>query len=247
MVILTGSLLLGLLIGLSLGALGGGGSILTVPALVYLLGESARAATAGSLVIVGVTALIGAFGHTRSGNVRWLSGILFGITGVAASWAGTAANRHVDPNILLLTFAALMLIAAAGMLRRAATPSDAGRNALASHPAITPRGDLKFIAASLLVGFLTGFLGVGGGFIIVPALVVVLDFPMPVAVGTSLLIIALNSVVALVARAGHMTFDWSVILPPVLTPSTWAGPIARDEAADRPRPASERGLAWSRP
>ncbi|XAS75387.1 sulfite exporter TauE/SafE family protein [Dermatophilaceae bacterium Sec6.4] len=214
MLILGGSVLLGLLIGISLGALGGGGSILTVPALVYVLGEPARAATTASLVIVGITALIGAFGHARSAHVRWATGITFGITGIAASLVGTALNRQVDPNLLLLAFAALMLLAAAGMLRRATGPRSPDESKMSGvRKGMSPAGVAKFIFAGLLVGFLTGFLGVGGGFIIVPALVMMLGFTMPVAVGTSLLIIALNSAAALAARAGHATFDWSVIVP----------------------------------
>lgn len=232
MLILSGSVLLGLLIGVSLGALGGGGSILTVPALVYVLGESARGATTASLVIVGITALIGAFGHARSSHVRWTTGIVFGTTGIAASLVGTALNRQVDPNVLLLAFAALMLLAAAGMLRRATGPScpDESETSGATK-AMSAAGIARFVSAGLLVGFLTGFLGVGGGFIIVPALVMVLGFTMPVAVGTSLLIIALNSAAALAARAGNATFDWPVIIP--FTVAAIAGSLLGTRVANR--------------
>lgn len=113
---LGAALLLGVLIGLSLGALGGGGSILTVPALVYVISEPARAATTESLVIVGLTSLVAAVGHARAGHVRWSAGIAFGLTGVIASYAGTALNRDVDPNLLLLAFAGLIVIAATAML-----------------------------------------------------------------------------------------------------------------------------------
>lgn len=154
MLILGGSVLLGLLIGVSLGALGGGGSILTVPALVYVLGESARSATTGSLVIVGTTALIASFGHARSGNVRWVSGVVFGITGLAASLAGTALNRYADPNVLLLAFAVLMFLAAIGMLRRTITPTSppVRGETSASGAILTPAATATFIAAALLVG-----------------------------------------------------------------------------------------------
>jgi uncharacterized membrane protein YfcA len=110
---------LGILIGVSLGALGGGGSILTVPALVYVVGESAHAAITESLVIVGITSVVAAAGHARVKRVRWGPGIVFGLVGVASSYAGTALNRHVNPNVLLLAFAALIVVVAAGMLRRA--------------------------------------------------------------------------------------------------------------------------------
>lgn len=250
------ALIFGLIIGISLGALGGGGSILTVPVLVYVIGQTARGATTASLVIVGITALVGALGHARSGNVRWGAGITFGIIGVAASYLGTALNRQVSPNALLLAFAALMLIAAAAMLRRtrrsatATDPSppphpvgerdgDGGgiATAVSAPPAltqttkITPQVAVKVILASLVVGFLTGFLGVGGGFIIVPALVIALDFTMPVAVGTSLLVIALNSIAALAARSGNESFHWAVIVP--FTAAAIVGSLAGKQVADK--------------
>ncbi|GAB3493727.1 sulfite exporter TauE/SafE family protein [Flexivirga lutea] len=236
---LIAALALGLLIGAGLGALGGGGSILTVPALVYLLGESAPAATTGSLVIVGITSLIGAVGHARSGNVRWATGALFGLTGVVASWPGTALNRQVDPDVLLLVFAGLMLVAALGMVRHV-TGSDTADHAPDRSDVLRPVGGriARFAGAGLLVGFLTGFLGVGGGFIIVPALVMALDFPMTVAVGTSLLVISLNSAAALIARAGNATFHWSLIVP--FTAAAILGSLLGAQAAKRTSHATLR-------
>ncbi len=108
----------GLLIGLSLGALGGGGSILTVPALVYLLHQPPHAATTGSLLIVGITALAGMTAHLRAGRVRVAQGITFGVLGVAGSYAGTRLSANIKPDLLLALFAVLMLVAAAAMLRR---------------------------------------------------------------------------------------------------------------------------------
>jgi uncharacterized membrane protein YfcA len=218
----------GLLIGLSLGALGGGGSILTVPALVYAVGESARSATTASLVIVGVTAGAATWGHARAGRVRWRAGSAFGTAGVAASFAGTKLNARVNPQVLLICFAVLMIIAATAMLARTMVHvhpeelrADTRADQLRRGPAVTrpehPRMGLALafpvLAAGIVVGFLTGFLGVGGGFVIVPALVLTLGYEMPTAVGTSLLIISLNSLVALVARGGHSSFHWSVIIP----------------------------------
>src|SRR5487761_2554885 len=107
----------GLLIGISLSALGGGGSILTVPALVYLLNQSPHAATTGSLLIVGITAVAGTAAHLRTGRVRAASGLTFGVLGIAGSWAGSRLSAHVNPNVLLAAFAGLMLVAAAAMLR----------------------------------------------------------------------------------------------------------------------------------
>jgi uncharacterized membrane protein YfcA len=108
----------GLLIGLCLGALGGGGSILTVPVLVYLLHQPPHAATAGSLLIVGITAAAGMIAHRRSGRVRLGSGIAFGVLGVAGAYAGTRLSSGIRPGLLLSLFAGLMLVAAAAMLRR---------------------------------------------------------------------------------------------------------------------------------
>jgi uncharacterized membrane protein YfcA len=263
---------LGLLIGLALGALGGGGSILTVPALVYLLGEPARAATTESLVIVGTAAVAGTVAHARAGHVRWGSGLAFGLAGVAASYAGTAANGRVDPNVLLLAFAALMVTAGVAMVVRRSAPggpnaqeqaippqrpaadsplqltSGSGPSAIATAvrtpsraaEAVTVSANqpahrladeaVKVLLAGMAVGFLTGFLGVGGGFVIVPALVMALGYRMPAAVGTSLLVIAVNSAAALSARIGHTTFHWSLLVPFAL--AALAGSLTGRRVAD---------------
>ena len=269
----------GLLIGLSLGALGGGGSILTVPALVYLLHQPPHAATTGSLLIVGITALAGMTAHLRAGRVRVAQGITFGVLGVAGSYAGTRLSANIKPDLLLALFAVLMLVAAAAMLRRrrpvtsspirAAQPvpgtgtmqsgtSDGSavalqagrrrsrwtRSAYVTQPPITttwwqrlragaPAGQsLKIVTAATAVGLLTGFFGVGGGFVIVPALVLALGFEMPVAVGTSLLVIAINSAVALAARFGsHVHLDWRLLA--IFTVAALAGTFAGNRIASR--------------
>lgn len=233
---------LGLLIGLSLGALGGGGSILTVPALVFALGLTAQEATTGSLVIVGVTSAIACLGHARAGHTRWGRGMTLAAFGIPASLLGTELNSHVDPDALLLAFAALMIVAAAGMLLRARElpnngesptggPAGGTSTAVQTKPASRVRSQTQLVLAGLSIGFLTGFLGVGGGFVIVPVLVVLLGFQMPVAVGTSLLVIALNSAVALAARAADGTFVWSVIIP--FTIAAIIGSLAGRRVADR--------------
>ena len=132
----------GLLIGLSLGALGGGGSILTVPVLVYLLHQAPHAATAGSLLIVGITATAGMIAHQRAGRVRLAPGIVFGVLGVAGSYAGARLSSSVPPDLLLGLFAGLMLVAAAAMLRRrrgtAGQDARAAGNRPAAARALTP-------------------------------------------------------------------------------------------------------------
>ena len=268
----------GLMIGLSLGALGGGGSILTVPVLVYLLHQPPHAATAGSLLIVGITATAGMIAHQRAGRVRLAPGIAFGVLGVAGAYAGTRLSATIRPDLLLSLFAGLMLAAAAAMLRRrsgaagqhvpaagsppapreAAVPDDPGASPLrggvitatldkptAAVRAPTPsaawqrpgataavRQGLKIVAAATGVGLLTGFFGVGGGFVIVPALVLALGFEMPVAVGTSLLVIAINSAAALAARLGsHVHLDWPLLC--VFTLAALAGVLAGNSVASR--------------
>lgn len=229
---------LGALIGLVIGALGGGGSILTVPALVFVVGLSAQAATTASLVIVGLTAAVAAVGHARSGGTRWRTGSLLAVAGVPASVLGSLLNRSVDENVLLLAFAALMLVAAAGMLlrtRQQDEPHEHGSGPGATATAVRParvRAVLRLGSAGALIGFLTGFLGVGGGFVIVPVLVLALRFPMPAAVGTSLLVIALNSAVALGARATDgASYDWDVIVP--FTAAAIVGSLLGKRISDR--------------
>ncbi len=208
---LLASLALGLLIGLTLGALGGGGSILTVPVLVYVLGLTAQEATAGSLVIVGVSSAVASIGHARAGHTRWGRGLVLTAAGVPAALLGTVLNRHTDPTLLLLIFGAVMILAAVGMLIR--TRSNEDLSPTAPHPRSSGRAAVEVLLAGSGIGLLTGFLGVGGGFVIVPVLVLLLGYAMPVAVGTSLLVIALNSGVALVARLGHGSLVWHVVLP----------------------------------
>lgn len=211
----------GAVIGLLLGSLGGGGSILTVPVLVYGLGQGTTTATTASLVIVGISALVATAEHHRCGRVRWGPGLTFGLLGSVTALLGSLASRHVPPALLLLGFAALMLLAAAGMLHhghRGIAQDDVvvergGDTAVATRtrPAVQRR--VVVVAAALGVGLLTGFFGVGGGFVIVPALILALELPMPVAVATSLVVIALNSGAGLLARWGHVDVPWHVVLP----------------------------------
>ncbi len=222
----------GLLIGLSLGALGGGGSILTVPALVYLLGQSPHQATSASLLVVGIAAVTGAIAHARAGRVRLRAGAIFGLLGIAGSYAGSLASAAVPPDVLLAGFGVLMLVVAAAMLIRRRRPVPAGPSA--------PPGGARHIAlvaaAATGVGLITGFFGVGGGFVVVPALVLVLGFDMPTAAGTSLVVIAVNSAVALAVRAGHgsLTLDWGMVA--AFTAAAMAGALAGGRVAGRVSP-----------
>lgn len=240
----------GFLIGLSLGALGGGGSILAVPVLVYVAGESAQAATTTSLIVVGLAALVGMGEHLRAGRVEVRPGLLFGLAGVGGSFLGSALNRGLDPDVLLLAFSGLIVIAAWRMLtgcptctrvgeeaaERAAGEHDAnGGGSGATTVGVRLRLDAatvaRVVAAGTAVGLFTGLFGVGGGFIIVPALTLLLAFPMPKAIGTSLLIIAINCAWALLARVGHTEVDWAVTLP--FAVAALAGVVTGTRIADR--------------
>lgn len=221
---------LGFLIGLSLGALGGGGSILAVPALVYAAGQDPKAATTTSLVLVTITALIGIIPHWRAGHVRLAAGAVFGLAGIGGSLVGSAWNEAVDADVLLFAFSMLMLVAAYAMWRRlrkqAAAPAVRSAGAAAATPerleTDPPAGTairldvataVKVVIAGSFIGLLTGFFGVGGGFVIVPALVLALGFSMPDAVGTSLLVIAVNSTVALTTRLPSGSVEWGTVIP----------------------------------
>jgi hypothetical protein len=181
--------------------------------------------------------------HWRAGHVRVRAGLLFGAVGVGGSLLGTQLNRLVDPDVLLLGFSGLMYLAAWRMwsggrrVRTASVSTEAGapsdRDVVGT--SVSRRPDLalaaKVAAAGTGVGFLTGLFGVGGGFVIVPALVLVLGLEMPVAVGTSLLVIAVNSAVALAARVGAVGIDWSVALP--FTIAALAGAVVGFRVAGR--------------
>ena len=240
---------LGFLIGLSLGALGGGGSILAVPALVYAAGQEPRAATATSLFLVGTAALFGMGAHWRAGRVRVATGTVFGLCGIGGSLAGTALNRHIDPDLLLLAFSGLVVIAAWRMLTACPTCTKVGESRevtrpgttlLATRRSIDVRTALVVLAAGTGVGFLTGLFGVGGGFVIVPALALALKLPMPEAIGTSLLVIAINSGVGLAARLATTSIDWATTLP--FTVAAIAGVLTGGKVADRLD--ATRSLRW---
>ncbi|GAB6986466.1 TSUP family transporter [Nocardioides pyridinolyticus] len=235
----------GALIGLSLGALGGGGSILAVPALVYLLDQSAAEATTGSLVVVGATSVIAAVTAHRAGNVLLGRGLTFGLVATGGASLGAVLSARVSDEVLLAAFAALML-AVGGLLAwrqfrhgRRREPQHSARPAL-DDPIITfsptfacqcPRA-VKVLVTATGVGLLTGFLGVGGGFLVVPALLIALALPMGYAAGTSLVVITITSLAALAVRAGGGTHpDWGLVA--VLTAAAALAAVAGAAIAAR--------------
>ncbi|WP_405905362.1 MULTISPECIES: sulfite exporter TauE/SafE family protein [unclassified Streptomyces] len=193
----------GAVIGLALGALGGGGSVLAVPALIYLLGFTPVAATTASLVIVAVTSATALSAHARDGNVRWRTGLLFAAAGIGPAMLGGALAGRIPAAALTAAFAVVAGAVALRMLR-SRPPADT----------IVPVRPGRAAAAGAGLGAVTGVLGVGGGFLAVPALVSVLGMRMCNAVGTSLLVITVNSLAALAARAGTVDgLDWAVVGP----------------------------------
>jgi len=245
----TGELIaitLGLLVGLSLGALGGGGSTLAVPILVFVAGMEAQDATTASLLVVGVASAFGVIGHYRAGNVRLGVGVAFGLAGIFGSRIGTLVNQSIDEQVLLLAFSALIVFVAFRMYRSVNRRRDLGRLApvldgadgdgggdgggssgVVTKERVTQRAGLelsapaiaKLAAAATAVGLLTGLFGVGGGFAVVPALTLLLKFPTRVAIGTSLVVIVINAGMALAMRAGELDFDWGVVVPFLITVS----------------------------
>lgn len=201
MSLLIVALIAGAVVGLALGALGGGGSVLAVPALIYLLGFSPASATTAGLIIVTATSATALYVHARDGNVVWRTGTLFAAAGIVPAFLAGAAAGRLPAAALTTAFAVVAALAALRMLR----PSDA------EPPERTRPAGAAGAGAGL--GAVTGFLGVGGGFLAVPALVGVLGLRMKQAVGTSLLVITVNSLAALTARAGGGDLRWEVIAP----------------------------------
>lgn len=199
------AVLLGMVIGLSLGAIGGGGSILTVPILVYVMGQDAHAATVTSLAVVGTIALVGAIPHWRAGRISMRTALPFGLAGIGGALAGAWANHLLPGWLILGLFGILMVLVAVRMFLDKGARTDAGRRLAAS-----PMRWARTLGAGLLVGLITGFFGVGGGFLIVPALVLLLALPMRQAVGTSLVIIAINSAAGLFAHARFGGLDLGI-------------------------------------
>ncbi|MFC7726988.1 sulfite exporter TauE/SafE family protein [Nocardioides sp. GCM10028917] len=242
---LLAAVVAGALIGLSLGALGGGGSILAVPVLLAL-GQTATQATTGSLVVVGVTSVAGAVTAYRAGNVLLARGVAFGVVAIAGAVAGAHASSAVPEDVLLTAFAGLMLVVAGLMAvrqlrnrRGSSSGAHADRPRL-DDPIITfsptfmcqcPHA-LKVLVTATAVGLLTGFLGVGGGFLVVPALVLALALPMGYAAGTSLVVMTITSAAAVAVRAGTgIAPDWWLVA--ALTVTAVAGSVAGARLAAR--------------
>jgi uncharacterized membrane protein YfcA len=206
-----------LFIGISLGLIGGGGSILTVPVLVYLFGVSPILATSYSLFVVGSTSLIGSLNNWRKGLVDFKTGLLFGVTSIITVFI---TRKIIIPNIpedihvgnitlhfsilTMVLFAVLMLVASISMIR--------SKHFETIEEETTKTNFAKLIIYGLSIGLVTGFLGAGGGFLLIPALVLLLHLPMKKAIGTSLFIIALTSLSGFIGDTGHFDTNWIFLL-----------------------------------
>jgi uncharacterized protein len=211
--------LLAALVGVSLGLIGGGGSILTVPILVYVIGVNPKLATSYSLFIVGSTSLVGAFNNYRKGFVQIRTATLFGIASVATVFITRKFIVPVIPKqifrvgnfvlteevLIMLLFAVLMLAASIAMIKNGSedevsTPFDPDIKRKINFP--------KLLGYGVAIGLATGLLGAGGGFLLIPTLVLLMGLPIKEAIGTSLLIIALNSLIGFTGDIGHFEMDW---------------------------------------
>jgi uncharacterized membrane protein YfcA len=195
---------LAVFVGVALGLLGGGGSILTVPLLAYVAGMDAKEAIATSLLVVGVTSAIGAISHARAGRVQWRTGLIFGGAGMAGAYAGGLLARFIPGTVLLVGFAVMMIATAVAMLRgrRNVDATEGG------HRLPVP----KIVGEGLVVGLVTGLVGAGGGFLVVPALALLGGLPMPIAVGTSLIVIAMKSFAGLGGYLSSVGINWTLAL-----------------------------------
>jgi len=199
MVIAT--VVLAVFVGISLGLLGGGGSILTVPLLAYVAGMDAKQAIATSLLVVGTTSLVGAFSHARAGRVQWRTAVAFGATAMLGAYGGGHLAAFIPGTVLLIGFAVMMVATAIAMLRGRKTTTAGAVKALPL---------AKIAAVGLGVGLVTGLIGAGGGFLLVPALVLLGGLPMPIAVGTSLVIIAMNSFAGFAGYLSTVAINWQL-------------------------------------
>ena len=205
-----------LLIGVSLGLIGGGGSILTIPVLVYLFAISPTIAISYSLFIVGLTSLVGAYNNYRKGLVNFKTVLLFGSSSITTVFVARKFIIPFLPDVfftigtfdvhhalfVMVVFAILMVAASLSMIRNGHVK--AGKT--------TNSSPLLLVLFGVLIGLVTGFLGAGGGFLLIPALVILMKLPMKEAIGTSLLIIALNSLIGFLGDIGRHPIDWTFII-----------------------------------
>ncbi|HWN71759.1 MAG TPA: sulfite exporter TauE/SafE family protein, partial [Haliangium sp.] len=245
------AVLLSVLIGVSLGLLGGGGSILTVPILVHALGVAEKAAIATSLLVVGVTSAVAAAQHARANNVVWRVAMVFAPAGMLGAFVAGLIARFLPASLLLLLFALMMGITGVFMWRGCRVPAQPrpqlgqlgqfGQPAQPGQPGQLGRFG-KIFREGLLVGLVTGLVGAGGGFLVVPALVLLGGLPMRLAVGTSLVVISLKSFAGFAGYISHVDIDWT--LAAIVTGAAVIGSFAGAALGRKVAPESlRRGFA----
>ena len=209
------ALVVGAVIGVLLGLLGGGGSIMAVPALVYALGLGTSQAILISLIVVGVASAFGAVPKVRAGQVQWRLAGIFALFGIPATFVGSAIGDHLPEAAIMIGFAVVMVAAGIRMLR---DTGDTGTACEVGNEGINWRRCApRSIPTGFGVGLLTGLFGVGGGFLIIPALVLMLGVEMSIAIGTSLVIITANSAGGVLAHLHDAQFDWTITASFVVT------------------------------
>lgn len=227
---------LSVLIGLSLGLLGGGGSMLTVPILIYVLRMEPKGAVATSLLVVGVSSLVGVISHARAGRVKVRTGLWFGVAGMAGAYAGGRLAHFLPPRLLLLAFAAMMVATAAAMLRSRQSQTEPA-------PTVSALPIPRVLLQGAAVGAITGLVGAGGGFLVVPTLALLGGLPMAIAVGTSLLVIAMQSLAGFVGYLGHVAVD--LHLAGIIVGAAILGILIGGRLAGRvPEQALRKGFGW---
>jgi cytochrome c/uncharacterized membrane protein YfcA len=224
---------LSLLIGVSLGLLGGGGSILTVPIMIYALGVEEKSAIASSLLVVGATSAVAVIAHARAGNVVWRTALIFAGAGMAGAFLGGKVAKFIPASILLALFAVIMFATAFFMWR--------GRKAPTPNAAAKPNTGLPIgiiLLEGLVVGLVTGLVGAGGGFLVVPALALLGGLSMQKAVGSSLVVIALKSFAGFAGYASHVEVNWT--LTGIVTAAAIVGSFGGARLARRVDPETLR-------
>ncbi|MGD9606489.1 MAG: sulfite exporter TauE/SafE family protein [Leucobacter sp.] len=237
------ALALAAVVGVSLGLLGGGGSILTVPILTYVLGMEPREAIAASLFIVGATSAVSAITHAKAGRVRWKTGILFGLAGMAGAFGGGLLGGYIPGVVLMILFAIMMIVTSVAMIRGRKDRGGSAGSAEGSAGGSAERGlpVARILIDGLLVGLATGLVGAGGGFLIVPALNLLGGLPMAIAVGTSLLVITMKSFAGLGGYLFSVQLNWPIVL--AFTGAAVAGSFVGTALAGRvPERALRRGF-----
>jgi uncharacterized membrane protein YfcA len=233
--LIAATLALAVVVGVSLGLLGGGGSILMVPLLVYVAGMDATEAIAASLVVVGITAAVGVIGHARAGRVRWRTGLLFGTAGMAGALAGGFIGGHLPGQLLMIAFALMMVATAVAMLR--------GRKDVDPIEAHAELPIARVLLHGVVVGLVTGLVGAGGGFLVVPALALLGGLSMGVAVGTSLVVITMKAAAGLTGYLATVSLDWALV--GAITAAAVVGSVLGARLADRiPADALRRPFGW---